>query len=78
MFLRGGREAVLTIGLPGNATTRHDSSARTRVEGGTKAGRHPLAKVALVTSPVSGGGTVLGTPCRHLGCLRTQVWPAKI
>jgi hypothetical protein len=34
MFLRGGHEAVLTIGLPGN-----DSSARTRVEGGTKAGQ---------------------------------------
>jgi hypothetical protein len=44
MSLRGGREAVLTIGLPGNATTRHDSSACTRVEGGTKAGRHLLQR----------------------------------
>jgi hypothetical protein len=79
MSLRGGREAVLTIGLPGNATTRHDSSARTHAGGRWHQGRaSPLAKVALVTSPVSGGGTVLGTPCRHLRCLRTQVWPAKI
>jgi hypothetical protein len=45
MSLRGGREAVLTIGLPGNATTRHDSSARTHAGGrGTKAGRHLLQR----------------------------------
>lgn len=56
MFLRGGQEAVLTIGLPSN-----DSSARTRLGGATKQAS-PQAKVAFVTSPVSGGGTVQRTP----------------
>ena len=52
MFLRGGQEAVLTIGC--RATT--SSSARTRLGGGTKQQASPSAMVAFVTSPVSGGG----------------------